>query len=481
MSSSNKVITNFLWRFLERVGAQGVEFVVSIVLARLLAPELFGMIAMMMVFISIMSVFIDSGLGSALIQKKEADDLDFSTVFWFNLVVCIAIYGLMFVATPGIAKFYKMPELVAPLRVISLTLVVSGVKNVQMSYVSRTMQFKLFFFATLGGTIGAAVLGIWLAYKGYGIWALVAQSLFNNTVDTIILWIAVKWRPKLVFSLQRLKALFSYGWKLLASALLDTIFNKLRDLIIGKIYTPASLAFYTKGNSFPNVIVTNINSSINSVLFPVMSLAQDDKEVVKNMTRKAITVSSYIMWPMMMGLAACAESLVKLLLTDKWLPCVPFLRIFCITYAFYPIHTANLNALKAMGRSDLFLRMEIWKKIVGMVLLLSTMWFGVMAMAYSLLISSVLCQIINSWPNQSLLGYSYGQQLKDIFPSLLLSAAMFFVVWSVQLLHLSVVPTLLVQIPMGALIYITGSKLLKLESYDYLLETAKGFLKVKDE
>lgn len=481
MSSSNKVITNFLWRFLERVGAQGVEFVVSIVLARLLAPELFGMIAMMMVFISIMSVFIDSGLGSALIQKKEADDLDFSTVFWFNLVMCIAIYGLMFVATPGIAKFYKMPGLVAPLRVISLTLVVSGVKNVQMSYVSRTMQFKRFFFATLGGTIGAAVLGIWLAYKGYGIWALVVQSLFNNTVDTIILWITVRWRPKLVFSFHRLKALFSYGWKLLASALLDTMYNKLRDLIIGKIYTPASLAFYTKGNSFPNVIVTNINSSINSVLFPVMSLAQDDKEVVKNMTRKAITVSSYIMWPMMMGLAACAESLVKLLLTDKWLPCVPFLRIFCITYAFYPIHTANLNALKAMGRSDLFLRLEIWKKIVGMVLLLSTMWFGVMAMAYSLLISSVLCQIINSWPNRSLLGYSYGQQLKDIFPSLLLSAAMFFCVWSVQLLHLGVVPTLLVQIPLGALIYITGSRLLKLESYGYLLETAKGFLKVKDK
>ena len=477
MSSSNKVITNFLWRFLERVGAQGVEFVVSIVLARLLAPELFGMIAMMMVFISILSVFIDSGFGSALIQKKDADDLDFSTVFWFNLAMCMAIYALLFLAAPGIAKFYKMPGLIAPLRVIGLTLVVSGVKNVQMSYVSRTLQFKRFFFATLGGTLGAAVLGIWLAYRGYGIWALVAQSLFNNTVDTIILWITVKWRPKLMFSLERLKGLFSYGWKLLASALLDTVYTKLRDLIIGRMYTPASLAFYTKGNSFPNTITTNINSSINSVLFPVMSSAQDDTAVVRAMTRKAIVVSSFIMWPMMMGLAACAEPIVRLLLTDKWLPCVPFMRIFCITYAFYPIHTANLNAIKAMGRSDLFLKLEIIKKVVGMVLLLGTMWISVMAMAYSLLVSSVASQMINSWPNRKLLNYSYGQQIKDIFPSMALSGAMFFIVWSVQLLHLSVVPTLLIQIPLGAVIYIAGSKLFKLESYDYVLQTAKVFLK----
>ena len=477
MSSSNKVITNFLWRFLERVGAQSVEFIVSIVLARLLAPELFGMIAMMMVFISILSVFIDSGLGSALIQKKEADNLDFSTVFWFNLAMCIAIYGLMYIAAPGIAKFYKMADLIAPLRVISLTLIVSGVKNVQISYVSRTLQFKRFFFATLGGTIGAAVLGIWMAYKGYGIWALVAQSLFNNTVDTVILWITVKWRPKLMFSMQRLKELFSYGWKLLASALLDTVSNKLRDLIIGKMYTPANLAFYTKGNSFPNVIVTNINSSINSVLFPVMSSSQDDKEAVKYLTRKAIMVSSYFMWPMMLGLAACAEPIVRLLLTDKWLPCVPFLRIFCITYAFYPIHTANLNAIKAMGRSDLFLKLEIIKKVVSLAVLLITMWFGVMAMAYSLLATTVIYQMINAWPNRKLLGYTYEQQIKDILPSILLAAVMFGIVLSIQFVHLGVVSTLLIQIPLGIVSYIAGSKLFKLECYDYVLQTAKGFMK----
>ena len=310
---------------------------------------------------------------------------------------------------------------------------------------------------------------------------MIAQSLFNSTVDTFILLITVKWHPKWMFSLERLKSLFSYGWKLLASSLLDTGYNKLRQLVIGKLYTPASLAYFDKGGNFPAIIVNNINSSINSVLFPAMSSAQDNKEVVKSMTRRAITVSSYVMWPMMMGLAACAEPLVCLLLTDKWLPCVPFLRIFCITYAFYPIHTANLNAIKAMGRSDIFLKLEVLKKIVGLILLVSTMQFGVMAMAYSLLVSSVASQIINSWPNRKMLNYSYGQQMKDVFPALSLSVIMFFAVWCVQFLHLGVWPTLLIQIPLGSVIYITGSKLFRLESYDYVLQTAKSFLKREKE
>ena len=480
-NSKNKVISGLFWRLLERVGAQGVQFIVSIVLARLLAPELFGTIALINVFIAILEVFVDSGLANSLIQKKDADDLDFSTVFFFNLGVCCVLYLGMFLAAPAIARFYRMPELISAIRVISLILVISGVKNVQQAYVSRTMQFKRFFFATLGGTIGAAVLGIWMAYAGYGIWALIAQSLFNSTVDTFILLITVKWHPKWMFSLERLKSLFSYGWKLLASSLLDTGYNKLRQLVIGKLYTPASLAYFDKGGNFPAIIVNNINSSINSVLFPAMSSAQDNKEVVKSMTRRAITVSSYVMWPMMMGLAACAEPLVCLLLTDKWLPCVPFLRIFCITYAFYPIHTANLNAIKAMGRSDIFLKLEVLKKIVGLILLVSTMQFGVMAMAYSLLVSSVASQIINSWPNRKMLNYSYGQQMKDVFPALSLSVIMFFAVWCVQFLHLGVWPTLLIQIPLGSVIYITGSKLFRLESYDYVLQTAKSFLKREKE
>lgn len=385
-----------MWRFAERSGAQVVSFIVSIVLARILLPEDYGTIALVTVFTSILQVFVDSGLGTALIQKKDADDLDFSSVFYFNFVVCLILYAGMFIASPYIALFYNDITLTSVIRVLSLTIVISGVKGIQQAYVSRNMLFKRFFYSTIGGTIFSAFLGIGMAYAGLGVWALVAQQLSNTAIDTIILWITVKWRPRKAFSWKRLRTLLTFGWKLLISALLDTSYNNLRNLIIGKLYSSADLAFYNQGDKFPKVIVTNINTSIDSVLLPTMSSAQDDKERVKQMTRRAIKTSTYVMAPLMMGLAFCAEPIVRIVLTDKWLPCIPFLRIFCITYMFWPVHTANLNAINAMGRSDWFLKLEIIKKIMGMTILLSTMWFGVMAMAYSLLLSSVLSQIINS-------------------------------------------------------------------------------------
>ena len=461
---------------MERVGAQGVHFIVALILARVLAPEIFGTVALINVFIAILQVFVDSGLGNSLIQKKDADDLDFSSVFYFNICICCLLYLGMFFAAPAIAAFYNSSDLVSPIRVISLILIISGVKNVQQAYVSRTMQFRKFFFATLGGTIGAAIIGIWMAYAGYGVWALIAQSLFNATVDTIILWCTVRWRPKRVFSLKRLIELFSYGWKLLISALLDTGYARLRQMIIGKLYSPASLAYYERGANFPENIVTNINSSINSVLFPAMSYEQENRERVRDITRRAIKVSSYIMWPMMMGLSACAGPLVSILLTDKWLPCVPFMRIFCITYAFYPIHTANLNAIKALGRSDIFLKLENIKKAIGLLLLIISMPHGVMVMAYSLLISSFSSQLINSWPNRKLLNYRYSEQIKDILPAILLSLFMSAVVWCLGFIPAGKVVTLLLQISVGIIIYIAGSVVFRIDSFEYMISTIKQIL-----
>ena len=479
----NRVISNFVWRFVERCGAQGVTFVVSIVLARLLDPSVYGTVALVTIFTTIMQVFVDSGMGNALIQKKDADDLDFSSVFYFNMAVCSVLYLLIFFAAPFIAAFYKMPELTPVIRVLSLILIISGIKNVQQAYVSRNMLFKRFFFSTLGGTIGAAIVGIVMAYKGYGVWALVMQMLFNAAVDTTILWITVKWRPKKMFSLERLKGLFSYGWKLLVSSLIDTIYIDLRQLVIGKIYSKEDLAHYNQGDKFPKLIVTNINTSIDSVLLPTMSKAQDDPKAVKNMTRRAIKTSTYIMMPLMVGLAVCADTLVSLILTDKWLPCVPFLRIFCITYAFWPIHTANLNAIKALGRSDLFLKLEIIKKCVGVTALLLTVRISVMAMAYSLLVTSVLSQIINSSPNKKLMNYSYLEQLKDMLPQICLSLGMGTIVYSVKFIELNSLLTLLVQIVVGGMLYVLGSKLFHIDSYEYIKSTIKGLLgkrKVKE-
>lgn len=420
-------------------------------------------------------------IGTGVNSKKDADELDFSSVFYFNFAVCLISYAFMFATAPYIAAFYKDTSLTPIIRVISLTIVISGVKGIQQSYVSRNMLFKLFFFSTLGGTIFSAFLGIGLAYAGFGVWAIVAQQLSNTAIDTLILWINVKWRPKKMFSWNRLKSLLSFGWKMLVSSLLDTVYNNIRSLIIGKMYSSADLAYYNQGKQFPHTIVNNINSSIDSVLLPSMSSAQDDRTRVKSMTRRSIKTSTYIMAPMMMGLAFCAEPIVQLVLTDKWLPCVPFLRIFCITYMFYPIHTANLNAIKAMGRSDYFLKLEIAKKTVGMTLLISTMWFGVMAMAYSLLLGTLFGMIINSWPNKKLLNYSYFEQMKDILPGIAIAFVMGCCVKVVELLHVSAAATLMIQIPLGAVIYVGASAFFHLESFEYLIEMVKSVLRKKEK
>lgn len=477
--TAQKTISNLLWRFFERCGAQGVALLVSIILARLLDPETHGTIALVTVFTTILQVFINSGMGSALVQKKNADSVDFSTVFYFNITMGLGLYGIMFLAAPWIAAFYEMPELIPIVRVLSLTLVISGLKNVQHAYVSKHMIFKKFFFSTIGSTLASAVVGIAMAYMGFGVWALVAQTLTSQFMAMVILWITVRWRPTREFSFQRMKSLLSYGWKLLASSLLDTVYNDLRALIIGKMYSSADLAFYNKGKQFPNLVVLNINTAIDSVLLPAMAREQDNARRVRDMTRRAIKTGTFIIMPLMVGLAICAEPLVSLVLTDKWLPCVPFLRIFCFTYAFYPINTANLNAIKAMGRSDLFLKLEIIKKIIGITAVLISMNYGVLWMAYSLIITSILSQIINSFPNRKLLGYSYGKQLMDILPAMGLACGMGAVVYCVQMLGLPDVLTLCIQVPLGAAIYIGGALLLKMEPFLYVLKVVKAMLSGK--
>lgn len=474
--SNSKVISNFIWRFAERCGAQAVQFIVSIVLARLLMPEVYGTVALITVITTILNVFVDSGMGNALIQKKNADSLDFSTVFYFNVLVCVILYVGLFVSAPEIAKFYKDITLISVIRVLGITILISGVKNIQQAYVSKTMQFKRFFFSTLGGTVGAAFIGIWMAYRGFGVWALVVQQIFNTAIDTLILWFTVKWRPTKEFSLNRLSSLFSYGWKLLVSSLLDTVYNNIRQLIIGRLYSASDLAFYNRGKQFPDLIINNINTSIDSVLLPTMSKEQDNTMKVKAMTRRAIKTSTYIMAPLMMGLAFCATPIIRLILTEKWIACVPFMQIFCITSMFYPIHTANLNAIKAVGRSDLFLKLEIIKKVIGLLVLILTMKYGVLVMAYSLLFVSVTSQVINSWPNRKLLDYGYLEQLKDILPGIMMAIVMGVCVYPIQWIGFSDIVTLCIQAGLGAAIYIVGSLIFKLESFEYLCNMIKPFL-----
>lgn len=476
MDNKQKVVSNLIWRFMERFGSQLVAMVVQIILARMLDPAVFGTVAKVTIITTILLVFVDSGMANSLIQKKDPDDLDFSSVFYFNMAFCLVLYAGLFAAAPAIARFYDDAQLTAIVRVLGLTVVVAGVKNVQQAYVSKTLQFKRFFFATLGGTLLSAAVGIVMVFCGFGVWAIVAQQLTNVTVNTAILWLTVGWRPKRMFSFERLKGLLGYGWKLLVSGLLDTVYNKLREIMIAVFYTDADLAYYNRGMTYPNLLVENINASIDSVLLPVLSAEQDHKEQVRNMTRRAIRISTYVMMPMMMGLAVCAEPLIRLLLTEKWLPCVPYLRIFCFSYAFYPLHTANLNAIKAMGRSDLFLKLEIIKKVFGVIILLVTLQYGVYVMALSLLFTSVMSQLINSWPNAKLLDYAYGHQLMDMLPAILLSLVMGAAVYPIQLFGWSDWVTLPVQVIAGAAVYILGSVIFRLDSFSYLLGIMKKLM-----
>lgn len=470
------IIKNFFWRFAERWGAQGVNFIVSIILARLLMPQDYGIIAIVMAVISILDVFVDSGLASALIQKKEADELDFSSAFYFNIVFCVILYVGLFFLAPFWGNLYEYKELSSVLRVLGLIIIISGVKNTQMSYVSRNMQFKRFFFATFGGTIVSAIVGIRMAMLGFGVWAIVFQYLVNALFDTIILWVTVKWRPRKMFSFQRLCRLLSFGWKILASNLIGKIYSNIQTFVIGTQYTSTDLGLYNKGMSFPVFLMESINSSINSVLLPALATVQDDIMVLKKMTRRSIRLSTYVLAPMMLGLFSVASPLITVLLTEKWLPCVPYLRIFCVIYLLYPIQSINMNAIFAKGRSDIYLKLEIAKKIMGIVFLLITVRIGVIAVAYSLLLVNVISILINAVINIRILDYSIGEQIADFIPNVLISILMGTCIQFVHLLGFTSFATLLVQVIVGFAIYVIVSALMKNDSFIFCKEIIVGFV-----
>ncbi|MBQ5590092.1 MAG: lipopolysaccharide biosynthesis protein [Clostridia bacterium] len=480
MAESNlkqKTLSGFFWRLAERFGLQAVSFIVNIILARELGEDAMGTAAMLIAFTEILQVFIDSGMGNALIQKKNSDVIDFSSVFYFNIVVCVVLYTGLFFAAPHLQGKYE--GLSAYIRVIGLTLIVSGLKNIQIAYISKTMQFKKFFYSTMPAVLVSGAVGVAMAYMGYGIWAFVAQRLVNTFLSTLIMWFTVKWKPQWVFSFKRLKGLFSYGWKLFCSALIDRLYTECRTIFIGKRYEKADLGQYDQGQKIPKIIASNLNASIDGVLFPAMSQEQDNREKVKSMTRRSIKTSSCVIWPMMMGLAAVAVPLLTLLLGDeKWnIPSVSFfLRIFCITYAFYPIHTANLNAIKALGRSDIFLKLEIAKKVVGLSILAVTFFINVKAIAIGMLLGNIASGIINAFPNKKLLGYSYLEQIRDILPSMAVSVFMAVVVYLMQFIQLPTMVLLLLQVIVGAVVYFGVSYLFKLEAFMYIFEMVKKFL-----
>ena len=469
----SEVASGLVWKFGERILAQGVSFVLSLVLARLLMPEEYGTVALVMVFINLANVFITSGLGDSLIQKKDADEKDFSTMFYCSMAMSIVLYIIMFISAPLITNFYDNPSLTSIIRVLSIQIPLGGVKTIQHAYVIKRMMFKKFFFSTLGGTLFSGVVGIVLAYHGAGVWAIVVQYLTNSTIDMIVLFITVNWRPHAYFDFKIAKELFSYGWKLTVAQFLNTAYGNIRNLFIGKLYTESELAFYNKGDQFPNLIINNINNSINTVLFPAMAQENENKQRLKMITRRAMKLSAYLIFPIMIGLIAVSEPLIRILLTDKWLPCVPYLCISCIYWMFQPCQTANVQVIKALGRSDLYLKLEVAKKVFGIVILLASLKFGVLAIALSNVILAVFSAILNIFPNKELINYGYGEQIRDLLPAFLLSIVMGAIVKLEEQLHLNDLLLIIVQGCTGVFVYVALSAITHNDSYDYLLNFAK--------
>lgn len=460
-----KTISGFFWRLAERICAQIVTFVVTVVLARILVPEDYGTIALVNVFIAIIDSLITGGLSNSLIQKKNADRLDFSSMFYFSILIAFLLYIILFMFAPLIAKLYKNNDVTLIFRVMGIKFFITAINSVQQAYVSRKMIFKKFFFATIIGTIISAIVGIVMAIKGFGVWALVAQILVNPAIDTIVLFITVEWCPKLEFSFQRVKTLFSYGWKLASASLLGAFFDKLRQLVLGVKYSASDLAFYNRGDALPVLITSNITTTLESVLFPALSTFQNDKAKLKNAVRHSIKLGSYVLSPFLIGLAVVADKVIFLLYGEKWRKSIQFVSILCLSNITSIISSINMQAIKASGRSDIVLILELIKKPLFLVTVIISMFISPIAMAWGAVIYGFAACLINYFPNRKLLGYTFWEQISDLFSNVLLASLMAIPVYFVGIIKLNIFFVLSLQILCGVAVYILLSVIFKVQSF----------------
>lgn len=474
-SLKTKTITSIFWKLSERMLTQIVSFVISIILARHLMPSDYGIIVLVSVFITICDKIVISGFATSLIQKKDANKVDFSTVFFFSLVMAIILYILLFISAPFIASFYSefdSSTIINVIRTLGISVFIIAVNSVQHAYVSKTMQFKRYFWSISGGTILSGIVGVCMAYTGFGVWALVGQNLTMTLADTLILWFTVKWRPVLKFSFQSLKVLFSFGSRIFMASLIKAIYKDLRNLVIGKFYSPAELALYNRGQTFPQIIESNVLGIVDSVLFPTFSKVQESKVSLKLMLRRVIKVSSFILMPLLAGLASVAEPLIHILLTDKWIECVPFVKILSFSFIFSAVEVENLQAIKAVGRSDIVLKQEIIKRTLGVMILLISIPFGIKAIAYGLLLSQVIAAIVNAYPAKQLLGYSLIEQIRDVLPYLLSSLLMFGIIHIYSsFTSFGIWWNLISQIVIGVICYLGVMMLINDDSMKYIISS----------
>lgn len=483
MKERTSILSGFVWKLLERSGLSIIHFVVQIVLARLLDPELYGVLSIMLVFVAIAEMFIESGFFSALVQNKDVTEEDYSSVLWLSLSVAAVMYGLVFLAAPLIADLYNIPGIETPLRVLALMLFPGALNLIYEAKATREMDFKKVFYGSTAGALISGAAGLVVAFLGGGLWALVVKSLLDVLASCVIMRFLMPIRLHFAINYKRVKVLFSFGWKLLASSIWSTLYGNLSKLLIGKKYNMEALAHYERGNQFPDLIINTVNQAVNSVMFPAMSAEQDEPQRVKALMKNTIVMSSYLIFPMMLGLAAVAEPLVLLILTEKWLPCVPFMQLCCLSMVLYPLHSCNVQAIKAMGRSDIFLKLEIIKTLMDVPFFLIAVFCfdNPLALAAYGTISSWVYLIVNSWPNKKLINYSGWEQIKDVLPTLAMSFVMFIGTALTGTLcaqmGLSNIVMLPVQVLVGVAVYLLLSVLMRPYPYYVVLSLVRDFLK----
>ena len=465
-SLKNKTVKGTVWSTLERFSVQGIQFVVMIIMARLLTPEDYGLVGMLAIFIAVSQSLIDSGFSQALIRKQDRSEVDNSTVFYFNIGVGIVLYFILFFSAPLIADFYKEPQLVPITRAIGLSLVFNSLVVVQRALLTIKLDFKTQAKASATGAIVSGILGIWMAYSGFGVWAIVWQQLSNLAVITILLWILSHWKPIWAYSWTSFKELFGFGSKLLASGLLDTLYRNLYLIVIGKVFKASDLGYYTRAHQFTDFASSNVTGILQRVTYPVLCTIQDDDARLADVYRRLLKTSAFIIFPLMMGLAAVARPMILSFLTEKWLFSAVIIEVLCFSQMWYPVHAINLNLLQVKGRSDLFLRLEIIKKILGVSMLCITLPLGLIPMCWGMMANSIIALIINTHYTGKLISLGFLAQMKDLLPTLLLSLGVGAVVYfTVSLITMNSWALLCLGVAEGIILYVGFAKLLRFSEF----------------
>ena len=462
-----------MWSSIDRFTTQGIQFVFSILIARLLSPSDYGVVAMLGIFLAVSQTFVDSGFGVALIRKIDRTDTDFSTVFYFNIAVGLFFYAVLWLASPYIAAFYDIPLLEDVTKVVALTLVFSSFSGVQSAKLTIAIDFKTGAKISVTVTLLSGAVGLWIAYRGYGVWALVVQSVSGSLMRTALLWLFVRWMPKLVFSWRSFREMFSFGSKLLTSRLLDTVYNNVYTLVIGRCFSSATLGVYSRADSLAQYPSFNLTSVLQGVTFPVLCSIQNEPERLADIYKRFLRLSAFVVFPLMVGLAAVAAPLIRLLLTDRWEGAIYLLQIVCFSMMWYPIHAINLNLLQVKGRSDFFLKLEVIKKIQGVIVLCATIPLGIVAMCYGRIFGSLLSLVWNTYYTRKLIGYGYWAQMRDLLHILVHALVMGVIVWGVVQWTGQLWLQLVAGIVAGAIYYTVGAYLLRFDELRELVSLVR--------